>query len=120
VKLSNPLLQLIANWLFAPAPARIAELVFQPASGVQLDEGIQAINSLLQWDDERPMDAVMNAPRLFVSRACGNVIWAMQHWTGRDGEKGACKDPVDLMRYMALAELQYLSGPLRSSGGGAY
>lgn len=94
---------------------------FQAASGVDLEEGIGKVNDLLDWRKEQPLDWVMNAPRLFVSEECKQVIWAMQNWTNADGQKGACKDFVDLVRYMALAELVYVGGGrMGVKGGGSY
>jgi hypothetical protein len=84
------------------------EIIFHPASGVREDEGIQAILDLLAYDKSQPVTALLNEPRLYISSACQNIIWALQNYTGHDGEKAACKDPVDLVRYMSLAELEYL------------
>jgi hypothetical protein len=96
-------------------------MLFYPASGVLIDEGVNMINSLLYWDKEREMIPILNAPRLFVSEECYNTRWALENWTGRDGEHGACKDPVDLVRYGALAEFRYLApGLLQVTGGGCY
>jgi len=96
-------------------------MLFHPASGVQIDEGINMINSLLFWDREQPMDPILNSPRLFVSEDCFNVRWALDNWTGRDGEHGACKDPVDLIRYGALARFRHITpGMLQVAGGGSY
>lgn len=77
-------------------------LNFIPASGVGIDEGITAVNELLYWDRGKPLAALANAPRLFVCEECLQVIWALSNYTGRDGEKGACKDFVDVVRYLAL------------------
>jgi hypothetical protein len=55
----------------------------------------------------------LNAPKMFVSSECPNLIYALREWTGKDGNKGACKDWIDLLRYAALAELTYI-------GEGAY
>lgn len=96
-------------------------MVFDLASGVDIEEGVTAINTLLFWNPEAPLVMGQNAPRLFVSKDCKQVIWAMQNWTGNDGEKGACKDFVDLVRYAAMSDLIYLGGnALRSRGGGSY
>lgn len=81
------------------------ELVAAP--GKREAEGIEAINDLLAYDPSRPVTAFINEPKLFVSSKCQNLIWAMQNYTGHDGEKAACKDPVDCLRYVALAELEY-------------
>lgn len=92
---------------------------FIPASGVDIEEGIMAINNLLAWDPAEPFDLVMNSPRLFVSSACRQVIWALANYTGLGGETGGCKDVVDCLRYMALADLYYRDPkrPAKRAGG---
>lgn len=97
------------------------QMIFDLASGVHIEEGKTAINTLLYWDRNKPLVAVTNAPRLYVAENCQQIIWALENWTGKDGETGACKDFVDLVRYMALQELQYLTHEsLRPRGGGSY
>jgi phage terminase large subunit-like protein len=76
---------------------------FMPASGRDIEEGTYLINDLLTYDREQPITS-LNGPRLLVSEACPNVIFALQNWTGVDGQKGACKDFVDLLRYLLLHE----------------
>jgi len=77
-----------------------------PASGVSVELGIEAINELLDWDQERPLDMVTNAPKLLVSEDCKNVIGALEHWPGvLGGEKHPWKDPIDCLRYMAVSDL---------------
>jgi len=84
-------------------------------------EGVQGINDLLSFDESEPVVALLNEPRLFVSDACENLIWAMQNYTGNDGAKAACKDPMDCLRYLATADLEYLeNGGVMVSGGGYY
>jgi hypothetical protein len=79
-----------------------------PASGVNEDEGLSAVNDLLDWNQEQPLMPVLNAPRLFVCEDCLQVIWTLENFTGRGGAKGACKDFADLLRYMALAKLVHV------------
>lgn len=78
-----------------------------PAPGVQEQDGISAINDLLLYNNEQEIVAGLNEPRLFISERCLNLIWAINHYTGRGGQKGACKDWIDLLRYMALGNLGY-------------
>jgi hypothetical protein len=82
---------------------------YDPAPGEHIDEGIDLINDLLDFDTERPVDAT-NEPGLFVSEECENLIFCMKEWTGADGRHGASKDPVDVLRYAVLARLEYLEG----------
>lgn len=92
-----------------------------PASGVHIDEGLQEINRLLWWNKEQPHCPLHNEPRLYVSTQCQNVIWMLNHYTARGGERGACKDFADLLRYAALAQLTHITGHrIRTTGGGSY
>jgi hypothetical protein len=86
-------------------------LHFIPASGENIEEGIDLINNLLSYDPDKEV-GMGNEPRLFVSRECTNTIYALKEWTGADGRKGALKDVVDVLRYAALADLQYLEGDI--------
>jgi len=91
------------------------------ASGVSEEEGLTAINELLFWNKDEPHTPLLNEPQLYVSDECRQVIWAMQNYTGYGGQTGACKDFIDLLRYMALARLGYRSYGMRKSyGGGTY
>ncbi len=96
-------------------------MIFLPWSGVEERFGLTALNTLLEWDQSAPLEPVSNAPRLYVSEKCRQVIWAMSNYTGRDGPSGACKDFIDLLRAMALAPLRHVTPDmLRTRGGGAY
>jgi hypothetical protein len=94
-------------------------LEFKAASGKEIGEGVALINDWLDYDSEVPLGKFspvlgrLNAPKLFISSECPNVIFAVREWTGKDGNKGACKDWIDLLRYAALAELTHI-------GEGAY
>lgn len=89
-----------------------------PASGVNEEEGLTAVNELLDWNREEPLVSIVNQPHLFVSAECQQVRWMFENYTGRAGEKGACKDFADLARYMALAKLEYYAeGSVRGKRG---
>lgn len=78
------------------------------------DGSIDMINSALAFDPEVPIGkwsrnlAKINEPDLLISEDCPNVIYALENWTGLDGQKGACKDPVDILRGLFLSELEYI------------
>ena len=94
---------------------------FRKASGVDTDEGIQAVQELLDWNADEALMPLVNEPLLYVSSECRQVIWAMQNYTGFGGETGACKDFIDLVRYLALARLRYISpGMNKVLAGGSY
>jgi hypothetical protein len=67
------------------------------------DSGVDLVNQRLAWDQERPLGPD-NCPDLMFSSACPSVIWAMENWRNVDGNKGACKDPVDLVRYFCAGD----------------
>ena len=95
-------------------------LHFVPAPGEHIDEGVDLINDWLDYDQTKPVDS-LNEPRLFVSSECENTIWALKEWSGADGRHGACKDPVDNLRYAVLSDLQFLEGEiLNVREGGSY
>jgi len=77
---------------------------FESASGKRIEEGTYLVNDFLSYDREQPRSS-LNEPRLFVSRECQNLIFALQNWTGQDGQHGACKDFIDLLRYLLLHEI---------------
>jgi hypothetical protein len=91
---------------------------FRQADGSHIDLGL--IRDLLEMKrDEHGL--IEYAPRLYVTENCRQVIWALENYTGKSGEAGASKDPIDCLRYMASAELCFLGpGVLGSKGGGGY
>lgn len=100
---------------------RLPGMYFRQAPGLKELEGEESIKDALWFNMDAPMDAVMNAPQLYVSENCANLIWALSNYTGRDGAKGACKDPIDCLRYLLTAGPMYVGAQvLRSFGGGGY
>jgi hypothetical protein len=78
----------------------LLDLPFAPAPLDPIEEGVSLINSLLDHDTETGKE-----PKLYVSSECKACIFALKIWSGRDDKLGACKDPVDCMRWMAIAGL---------------
>lgn len=96
------------------------DLHFVPTPGENIDEGIDLINSMLDYDADRPL-GMDNEPMLYIAEHCTNMIYALQEWTGLDGRHGASKDPVDVLRYALLSRIEFVGGDtLRVSGGGSY
>jgi hypothetical protein len=93
---------------------------FYPASGKRVDEGVALINDLLYFDPTQPIDDE-NYPRLYVSKNCPNLIYALKEWTYVDGDRGANKDFVDCVRYLVMDDnLMVEEGCMESRGGGSY
>lgn len=97
-------------------------LEFDLAGGPGLeDDGLELIKADLYVDREKPLDPIRNFPRLFVSDRCQNLIWAMQNYTARDGNKGACRDPIDCLRDLYTSGLEHLTPAMfHTRGGGSY
>lgn len=95
-------------------------MAFVPASAIPVDQRIAAINSELSWDSTKDM-TVLNEPHLYVDKECYNLIWCLSEHTGRDGQKGASKDPVDCLGMMLVSKLEYIpEGGMNSISGGSY
>jgi hypothetical protein len=89
------------------------------------DGSIDMINSALFYDVETelgkfsPELSRVNVPQLQVLETCPNSIWALEHWTGKDAQRGACKDPIDCIRGLFLTSVNFVSESVYAwSGGG--
>ena len=78
-----------------------------PASGVDIENGIQLINNLLAWDENKPRDS-LNSPKIYISDRCQNIIFAMSEYTAAGGAKESVKDCIDVLRYLAVSDLQHI------------
>jgi len=85
-----------------------AGLVFMPAPGLDIEEGLQAIQTKLAYNRKAPMDA-LNRPHLYISDRCENIIQAFQEYTAEGGLDEAWKDPIDVLRYAAVADIRYIA-----------
>jgi hypothetical protein len=83
-------------------------LTFIPAPGIDIDDGLQKLIGLMSWNTHVPMDS-MNRPHFYVSTDCVNIINALSEYTGEDGKNEAWKDPMDVLRYAACADLDHIS-----------
>lgn len=113
----------LARTQFKPGTQEVSApaMRFRLTSGVDTEEGITAINDTLFWNREEQLMPILNEPCVYVSEECRQFIWAAQNYTGKGGEKGACKDFIDLWRYIALARLRYLDATaMQTIGGGSY
>lgn len=78
-------------------------------SGRDIEEGIRAVNDLLDFDAEAPIVPLLNEPRLRISENCEQVDWSLSHYTGEGSESDGGKDTADVIRYVAMTEdLQYV------------
>jgi hypothetical protein len=83
------------------------EIICIPAPGMEIDDGLQALISKMSWDTTKPLDSV-NRPHFYVSSDCENIIQALSEYTGEGGLKEAWKDPIDVLRYAAIAGVDHV------------
>jgi hypothetical protein len=81
-------------------------MVFIPAPGLDIDDGLQSLLSKMSYDTTRELDA-LNRPHFYVSSDCENTIRAIAEYTGVEGLKEAWKDPIDTLRYAASADIDH-------------
>jgi hypothetical protein len=82
-------------------------LVFVPAPGLDIEDGIQAIQSKMSYNRKVPIDA-LNRPHFYISDRCENIISALTEYTGEQGPDEAWKDPIDVIRYAAIDGIRYV------------
>lgn len=88
------------------------------------DGSIDLINSALFYDTEEEVGKFssklgrLNEPQLQVVETCPNMIYALEHWTGMDGQKGACKDPIDVLRGAFLSSVGFIGKEMYGWKGG--
>lgn len=84
-----------------------AGMSFVPASGTEIDDGIQALQNKMAFNIKKPVDA-SNRPHFYISDRCENTIRAIQEYTGDDGRDEAWKDPIDTLRYAAVEDVRFI------------
>lgn len=76
----------------------------------RVEESVTLVENLLDYDVDKMsvVDGSVSfggkAPLLYVNQRCTNHIFGFSTWTNADGQKGACKDFMDLVRYLSMAD----------------
>jgi hypothetical protein len=100
------------------APSMLIEPVTYTANQWHITEGVNMINEWLAYDVDKPL-GLMNQPALYISDKCTNLIDCLRIWTGKEGDKGASKDFIDLLRYASMMDIsdaaEHLQ-PMRQGG----
>jgi hypothetical protein len=86
-----------------------AGLDFELAPGAEIRDGLMLINNALDYDANKD-GSFFNRPKLMISDACQNTIYSLGNYRNVDGDDGACKDPVDNLRYLYTAQCEYVPG----------
>ena len=74
---------------------------------MEIENGLQLINGLLSYDEKKPLSA-LNAPKLYISERCQNLIYSMQEYTAKGGKDEATKDPIDCLRYLCVSACEFI------------
>ena len=84
-----------------------AGLTFIPAPGIDIEDGLQALQTKMAYNKKLPIDSV-NRPHFYISDRCQNTIQALQEYTADGGSDEAWKDPVDCLRYAAVSGIRFI------------
>jgi hypothetical protein len=99
------------------------DFMVTPAPGMEIEDGLQDLVDLMDYDTTRPIEWGTNRPYLYVSEECQNIIEAFAEYTGEGGKNEPHKDPIDVLRYGASAKIShYPEGSLavETTGCGGY
>ena len=86
-----------------------------PAPGLKIDHGLALINDRLRYDTTKPLSN-LNAPRLYISDRCEQVIESFKNYTGASREE-VFKDFVDCVRMGLEAGLDFVEAENKSDTG---
>jgi hypothetical protein len=94
---------------------------YQAGCDCGVEEGIQWVNNWINdgWDANAPVTP-LNMPKWYISSNCPNTIWALRTFTGADGQKGACKDPIDCLKGMSKTGIEHVARGQFGAYGGAF
>lgn len=87
---SQSKISMTGNELLFDEVSKLAE-GFEPASGQKIEVGVNALRDRI------------STGRYKIFETCVNTIFAYRTYCGADGQKGACKDFIDMDRYAVLS-----------------
>lgn len=99
------------------------------AAATLIRDSIARINEHLYWDTRKPLVRPYNAPRLYVSTRCRQIIAALSSFMADTreaavdfAERAGAKDVIDTVRYLVSSKLvhQTPGESLPTEGGGSY
>ncbi len=98
-----------------------AGLTFVPAPGLEIEDGIQAIQTKMAYKKDAPINS-LNRPHFYISDRCENIISGLTEYTGDDGPEESFKDCVDVVRYACIDGIRFVpnNGKQQSRSRGGY
>jgi hypothetical protein len=91
-------------------------IIFMPAPGLNIQHGLSLINDRLSYNREEPLSP-SNAPRLFISDRCQNLIYCLKNYTNSGKQDEPTKDGVDVLRYLLEHGADYVPNLSDADGG---
>ena len=92
---------------------------FLGAPGADVSDGLSAINTALDYDEGED-GSYFNKPKLLIAKTCRNTIYSLSNYRNADGQKGACKDPIDNLRYYFTSLCEFIGDQPRERRGHHY
>ena len=83
------------------------DFITKPAPGDNIEDGLQKLIDKMGYDTTKTIEG-LNRPHFYISEGCENIIRALEEYTGQDGLKEAWKDPIDVLRYAAAADIDHI------------
>lgn len=80
----------------------------------EIEDGIQVINDLLHWNPALEK-SFTNAPKLYISDRCENLLYAFSEFTGKLGPTEATKDPIDCVRYLIKSNVGFIDASAKDN-----
>ena len=81
------------------------------APGMRVEEGEKLVGDALSYlETENGSNVFLTPTKLKIAASCSNMRWAMSNFTGADGQKGACKEWIDMLRWFYTADLALCRG----------
>lgn len=80
----------------------------------EIEDGIQVINDLLHWNPNEEK-SFTNAPKLYISDRCENLLYAFSEFTGKLGPTEATKDPIDCVRYLIKSNVGFVDASAKDN-----
>lgn len=113
-RLANTPMQTREGAVTIQSELEAAGMVVVAAPGNNIHHGLDLIKSALQWDRTRDISS-LNAPKLFISDRCQNLIEALRNYSNYSA-KEVWKDPVDCVRYWLEAGADHVPPEAMQSG----
>lgn len=100
----------------------VPRMFWEEAPGRHVHHGLQLLQTAMEYDDSRPLDALHNCPKWYVVEDCLQTRTCYSSYVGPpfSTEKDALKDIIDPDRYFLESGYGYVEPEMFRSRGGCY